>query len=429
MNGFIAFMEKHFIPYAAKIGGQRHLVAVRDGFIATMPLMILGSFAVLINNLPIPGYLDFMNNIFGEGKWQNFGGNIWNGTFAILALLIAFTVAYNLAKSYDKDALSSGVISVATFFTIGAIAPDDKGIPGVAGLGSVGLFLALIVAILSTEIFTRLSGNPKLIIKMPDGVPPAVSRSFAALFPSMITVSIFALITALFQAFGITNLVNEFYKLIQEPFMGLANSWGVALLLAFISAFLWFFGLHGANIIDPFMQTINAPAITANQEALKAGKELPYIVNKPFFDSFVNMGGTGATIGLIIAIFIVARKHKAYMTVSKLSAAPGVFNINEPMMFGLPIVLNPIMFIPYILTPMVLVTIAYFATKFGLVPAATIITPWTMPPVIGGALATQSVAGGILAAVNLIIAVLIYLPFAKMAQIQELRREKGEAEA
>ncbi len=429
MNGFIAFMEKHFIPYAAKIGGQRHLVAVRDGFIATMPLMILGSFAVLINNLPIPGYLDFMNNIFGEGKWQNFGGNIWNGTFAILALLIAFTVAYNLAKSYDKDALSSSVISVATFFTIGAIAPDDKGIPGVGGLGSIGLFLALIVAILSTEIFTRLSGNPKLIIKMPDGVPPAVSRSFAALFPSMITVSIFALITALFQAIGITNLVNEFYKLIQEPFMGLANSWGVALLLAFISAFLWFFGLHGANIIDPFMQTINAPAITANQEALKAGKELPYIVNKPFFDSFVNMGGTGATIGLIIAIFIVARKHKAYMTVSKLSAAPGVFNINEPMMFGLPIVLNPIMFIPYILTPMVLVTIAYFATKFGLVPAATIITPWTMPPVIGGALATQSVAGGILAAINLIIAVLIYLPFAKMAQIQELRREKGEAEA
>lgn len=334
MNGFIAFMEKYFIPYAAKIGGQRHLVAIRDGFITTMPLMILGSFAVLINNFPIPAYQKFMNNLFGEGTWQAFGGNVWNGTFAILALLIAFTVAYNLAKSYDKDPLSSAVVSVATFFTIGAIAPGADGIANTGGLGSTGLFLALIIAILSTEIFTRLSGSPKLIINMPDGVPPAVSRSFAALFPAMITVSIFGLITAFFQAAGVTNLVISFYELVQEPFMGLANSLPAALLLAFVSAFLWFFGLHGANIIDPFMQTINIPAIEANVKALEAGKELPYIVNKPFFDSFVNLGGTGATIGLIIAIFIVARKHKAYMTVSKLSAAPGIFNINEPMMFG-----------------------------------------------------------------------------------------------
>lgn len=376
MNGFIAFMEKYFIPYAAKIGGQRHLVAIRDGFITTMPLMILGSFAVLINNFPIPAYQKFMNNLFGEGTWQAFGGNVWNGTFAILALLIAFTVAYNLAKSYDKDPLSSAVVSVATFFTIGAIAPGADGVANTGGLGSTGLFLALIIAILSTEIFTRLSGSPKLIINMPDGVPPAVSRSFAAL------------------------------------------------LLAFVSAFLWFFGLHGANIIDPFMQTINIPAIEANVKALEAGKELPYIVNKPFFDSFVNLGGTGATIGLIIAIFIVARKHKAYMTVSKLSAAPGIFNINEPMMFGLPIVLNPIMFIPYILAPLVLVTVAYFATAIGWVPACTIVTPWTTPPIIGGALATQSIAGGVLAAVNLGLSILIFLPFAKIAQIQELRREK-----
>ncbi|HBJ8984650.1 TPA: PTS sugar transporter subunit IIC [Listeria monocytogenes] len=415
MNGFIAFMEKYFIPYAAKIGGQRHLVAIRDGFITTMPLMILGSFAVLINNFPIPAYQKFMNNLFGEGTWQAFGGNVWNGTFAILALLIAFTVAYNLAKSYDKDPLSSAVVSVATFFTIGAIAPGADGVANTGGLGSTGLFLALIIAILSTEIFTRLSGSPKLIINMPDGVPPAVSRSFAALFPAMITVSIFGLITAFFQAAGVTNLVISFYELVQEPFMGLANSLPAALLLAFVSAFLWFFGLHGANIIDPFMQTINIPAIEANVKALEAGKELPYIVN---------LGGTGATIGLIIAIFIVARKHKAYMTVSKLSAAPGIFNINEPMMFGLPIVLNPIMFIPYILAPLVLVTVAYFATAIGWVPACTIVTPWTTPPIIGGALATQSIAGGVLAAVNLGLSILIFLPFAKIAQIQELRREK-----
>ena len=420
MDKFIGFMEKHFIPIASKIGSQRHLVAIRDGFIVTMPLMILGSFGVLINNLPIPAYIDFMNGIFGEGTWQAFGNNLSAGTFSILGLLIAFTVAYNLAKSYNQDALGAGAISVASFFALGAMATGPDGLLTAAGLGSQGLFLALIVSIISTEIFRRLAGNPRLVINMPDGVPPAVSRSFAALFPAMITVSIFALFTAIFQAFGVTSIVLSFYELVQQPFMGLANSYPAALLLGFISAFLWFFGLHGANIIDPFMQTINVPAIEANARALEAGTDLPYIVNKPFFDSFVNIGGTGATLGLLIAIFLVARHHKAYMTV-----APGVFMINEPVMFGLPVVLNPILFIPYVLTPLVLVTTAYFATATGLVPASTVIAPWTTPPIIGGILSTQSIAGGILAAVNLILSVVIYLPFVKMAQIQETRRLKN----
>lgn len=425
MDKFIGFMEKHFIPIASKIGSQRHLVAIRDGFIVTMPLMILGSFGVLINNLPIPAYIDCMNGVFGEGTWQAFGNNLSAGTFSILGLLIAFTVAYNLAKSYNQDALGAGAISVASFFALGAMATGPDGLLTAAGLGSQGLFLALIVSIISTEIFRRLAGNPRLVINMPDGVPPAVSRSFAALFPAMITVSIFALFTAIFQAFGVTSIVLSFYELVQQPFMGLANSYPAALLLGFISAFLWFFGLHGANIIDPFMQTINVPAIEANARALEAGTDLPYIVNKPFFDSFVNIGGTGATLGLLIAIFLVARHHKAYMTVAKLSVAPGVFMINEPVMFGLPVVLNPILFIPYVLTPLVLVTTAYFATATGLVPASTVIAPWTTPPIIGGILSTQSIAGGILAAVNLILSVVIYLPFVKMAQIQETRRLKN----
>lgn len=417
MNGFIAFMEKYFIPYAAKIGGQRHLVAIRDGFITTMPLMILGSLGTLINSLPIQAYQDFMNNLFGEALWKSFGINIWNGTFAILALLTAFTVAYNLAKSYDKDALSSGVVSVSSFFAIG----------GLTGLSSSGLFLALIVSLISTELFTRLSGNQKLIIKMPDGVPPAVSRSFAALFPAMITISIFAFITTILFGLGVKDIVGEFYKLIQEPFMGLANTLPAALFLAFISSFLWFFGLHGANIIEPFMQTINADAIAKNVLAIKHGIDAPYIVNKPFFDSFVNLGGTGATIAIIISVFLFGRRHKQYVTVSGLASAPGIFNINEPLMFGLPIVLNPILFVPYILAPLVLVTIAYFATALGLVPAATIVTPWTTPPIIGGVLATQSWTGGVLAAVNIAVAVLIYAPFIKVAEIQEIRREKAAA--
>lgn len=413
MNAFIDFMEKHFIPVASKIGAQRHLVAIRDAFMVTMPLMILGSFGVLINNLPIPGFQEFMTNIFGGEAWKGFGGAVWNGTFGVLSVFIAFLVAYNLAHTYGKDAVATGVVSVATFFTLGA---------ALTGTNSSGLFVALIVGILVAEIFTRLVGNPKLIVKMPDGVPPAVARAFASLFPAMITISIFGLITAILAGFGIEDMFASFYELVQEPFMGLANSYPSALLIAFITPFLWFFGLHGANMIDPFMQTINAPAIEANANAIAKGLDAPYIVNKPFIDSFVNLGGTGVTLGLVIAIYLVGRKNKQLMVVNNLAAAPGLFNINEPLLFGFPIVLNPIMFIPFILAPMITVTIAYFATSTGLVPPATAIAPWVTPPIIGGALVTGSISGGILAAINLIISVVIYIPFIIMINIQEARK-------
>lgn len=299
MDKFVAFMEKHFIPVASKIGAQRHLVAIRDSFMVSMPLMILGALAVMINNLPIPGFQELMNSIFGGEAWKGFGTSAWNGTFAILSVLIAFLLAYHLANGYRKDGVSAGVISLGSFFALG----------GALGMSSNGLFIAIIVGIISTEIFVRLSGNEKLIIKMPDGVPPAVAKAFASLLPAMITISFFALVAAIFAAFGVADIVGAFYTLVQEPFMGLANSYPSALLLAFITPFLWFFGLHGANMVDPLMQTINAPAIEENVNAIAAGHSAPFIVNKPFFDSFVNLGGTGATLGLLLAIYLVGRRN------------------------------------------------------------------------------------------------------------------------
>lgn len=414
MDGFVKFMEAKFIPVASKIGAQRHLVAIRDAFMITMPLMILGALAVMINNLPIPFFQDFMNSLFKGEAWKGFGGSVWNGTFAILSVIIAFLLAYNLANSYKKDGISAGAVSLGSFFALG----------GANGMSSTGLFIAIIVGIISTELFIRLIGNEKLVIKMPDGVPPAVAKAFASLLPAMIVISLFGLIAAIFAGFGVPDIITAFYDAVQKPFMGMASTYPSALILAFIAPFLWFFGLHGANMLDPLMQTINAPAIEANVKAIEAGKVAPYIVNKPFFDSFVNLGGTGATIGLIIAIYLVGRRHKAFMVVNNLSVGPGFFNINEPMLFGLPIVLNPIMFIPFILVPIVLVTTAYFATSTGIVPAATFMPPWVTPPIIGGFLATQSIAGGVLATINLVLSVLIYMPFVKISVIQELKREK-----
>ena len=417
------FLEEKFVPVAARIGNQRHLIAVRDGFIAIMPLTIAGSLAVLVNNLPIDMYKNMMNAVFGEGNWTQWGGNVWGATFAMMSILLAFTIAYNLAKGYGKDSLAAGVMGLAAYMTFGTF-----GEGGLSGLttGTGGIFIAIIVSLLSSEIFCRLSGNSKLLIKMPDGVPPAVSKSFAALLPVIITISLFALVrTIISVTLEMPDVIGSFYAAVQEPFMGLTNTWTAGLILAFIPAFLWTLGVHGANIIDPFMQTINADAIAKNVAALQAGDAAPYIINKPFFDAFVNMGGSGTTIALIIAIFIFARKNTQYSTVGKLSAAPGLFNINEPLLFGLPIVLNPILFIPFILTPMVNVSIAFFVTKLGWVPVATVVAPWTIPPVLNGLLVTQHWSGAVLSLVLIVISVLVYLPFIAMAnRAAKLNEEK-----
>ncbi|MEX3744912.1 PTS sugar transporter subunit IIC [Lysinibacillus xylanilyticus] len=421
------FLEEKFVPVAARVGNQRHLVAIRDGFITIMPLTIVGSLAVLVNNLPIKFYQNALDAIWKHETWTQWGGNIWGATFGIISLLLAFTIAYNLAKSYDKDGLSAGVISFSTYLTFGTF--GEGGLTGLT-TGTGGIFITIIIALLSTELFCKLTGNPKLLIKMPNGVPPAVSKSFAALLPAIMTIGLFALVRTIISAgFDIPDIVGSFYSAIQEPFMGLTNSWIAALLLAFIPTFLWTLGVHGANIIEPFMQTINLPAIEANVKAVSSGEIAPYIVNKPFFDAFINMGGSGTTIALIIAIFIFARKNKQYNTVGKLSAAPGLFNINEPLLFGLPIVLNPVLFVPFILTPMVNVTIAYFATKWGFVPAAIVSPPWTTPPIINGFLATQSWQGAALSIVLIVVAVCIYLPFISMANRMAKQNELRAAEA
>ena len=286
MNKFFEWMEEHFIPIAAKIGSQRHLVAIRDGFATLTPLIMAGAFATLFNNLGFEFYQNFMNWLL-PANWKNFGGDIWNASFGLMSILVVFSISYHLARSYDKDGLSAGVVSVAASWMLYKTTED--GTLPLTFVGSQGLFVAIIVAIIATEIFVKLIGNPKLVIKMPDGVPPAVAKAFASLLPAMITISAFALVAAIFAAFGVDDIVGSFYTVVQEPFMGLANSYPSALLLAFITPFLWFFGLHGANMVDPLMQTINAPAIEANVNAIAAGHSAPFIVNKPFFDSFVNL--------------------------------------------------------------------------------------------------------------------------------------------
>ncbi|MFD1452269.1 MULTISPECIES: PTS sugar transporter subunit IIC [Oceanobacillus] len=423
------FMQK-FIEIAGRIGSQRHLVAIRDGFVATMPLIIIGSLAVLINNFPAFGsfsIVDILNNIFGEGNWQTVGGSIWNATFAVIGLLISFTIAYNLAKSYEVDGLSAGLISIASYIMLVPVT-EDFGL-NMNWLGTQGLFVAIIVALIVTELF-RLLIQANITIKMPEGVPEGVTRSFAALIPAMIILAFVGLFQAIVSAFVEISVFEVIFNLIQEPLQGLGNTLPAALVVAFLNHLLWFFGLHGTNIIGSVIEPVYLPLIEQNANLFQQGMsafDVPNVVTKPFLDSFVFMGGSGTTLALLIAIFIVIRREKnhPYREVAKLSAPAGIFNINEPVIFGLPIVLNPVFLIPFIIVPVTLTIISYFALSWGLVPKTVAIVPWNIPPILSGYLVTGgSVKGIILQLVNLTVAILLYVPFV-MAGVRAMKEKMG----
>jgi PTS system cellobiose-specific IIC component len=413
MKGLLQWFEEHFVPFAAKVGSQKHLVAIRDGFIAIMPLIIAGSFAVLINVFPIEAWTKFLDTTVG-GYIRSTNGNIWTGSFMIMSYLVAFTIPYAFAKNKGSNELATGLLGLATFIILmPGMGPDGGwGLPN-AWAGTSSLFVAIFNGLFVAELFTRLFGNDKLVIKLPEGVPPAVARSFAALLPSLITIVAVSVIKVIWvEAFDVQNIMELVMNTVQKPLMGLANTLPGALTVAFFNHFLWFFGLHGSNILEPLMQSLYLPALVEN--AAGTGS---FIVTKPFFDAFVYMGGSGTTIALLAAIFFASKRRKDLRDIAKLGLAPGLFNINEPVIFGMPIVLSPVFFIPFIITPVILTIVAYVATATGIVPLTTVMVPWTTPPVLGGYLATGgSFAGGFLAVVNLAIAFVIYLPFVIIAE-------------
>lgn len=425
MKKFMDWMEAHFIPVAAKIGAQRHLVAIRDGFVTIMPLIMAGAFAVLINNLGWEPYQNFMNSIL-PANWKDFGGAIWNVSFGFMSILVVCTISFHLAKSYDKDGVTAAVVSLASFMMLYpqvALGGDAGSAYSTDAMGAKGLFVAIIVALIATEIFVKLIGNPKLVVKMPDGVPPAVARSFAALIPSILVLIIAAAAKFILQAVGISNVFDSVYNAIQSPLQGVVGSFWGMIVLILIQQLLWFFGLHGSNILAPVINAVLLPLLEMNMLAAKSGQAAQYIFNSQFLDSYVNLGGSGTTIALIIAIYIAGRRSKQQMMITKLSTAPGLFNINEPMIYGMPLVLNPIYFVPFVLAPLASASIAYFLTSIGFVPKVAYMATWTTPPIIGAAISTNSIMGAVTALICLVVSICIYLPFVIMATKQELDSE------
>jgi len=268
----------------------------------------------------------------------------------------------------------------------------------------------LIFGLISTIIFCKLM-QKNIIIRMPESVPPAVAKAFAAIIPATSALYIVGIINFLFVEFVGMSVFNWVSETIQAPLLDLSQGFGAVILLVFLVHLLWFFGLHGINILAPIFQTLYGTAMNENINAFQTGAEIPFLWTAGSFEAFVWPSGAGVTMMFIVATLIMSKRAEN-KTVAKLALAPGVFNINEPVMFGMPIVLNPLYMIPFILAPLVTTSIAYFATVMGLVNPVVVNVLWVMPAGISGFLAT----GGdwraiILTLINLVAAFVIWAPF------------------
>ncbi len=347
-----------------------------------------------------------------------------------MALYATFGIGASLAKSYNLDQVSGGILATIAFLlTLVPVAiPEEAskaaGVSGfvlpMANLGGAGMFVGIVTSIIAVEIY-RVTDKSKFKITMPDNVPPAVARSFESLTPTLIVMLLIGSITY-YLGFDWHTFVGN----LVGPLVQAADSLLSVLLLVFLTTFFWFFGIHGASIVGSLARPLWLQLLEENTTAKAAGEALPRIAAEPFYQWFIWIGGAGATIGL--AILLAFRAKSEYGSkLGKAILAPSIFNINEPVIFGVPIVLNPILMIPFIFAPMVLATIAWFATKLGLVSEVVFTAPWTLPGPIGAFMATGGDwRAAVLNIVLILVAILIYYPFFVAYDKNELAKEQGK---
>lgn len=426
MKNVNGFLEEKLLPVAAKLGNNKILISIRDGITLSMPLIIIGSLFLVIASFPIEAWTNWLTEIGVDGY-------LWKGvdsSFGLMGLIASFGIANSLARQYKVDGVSAGIISLSSFIVVTPF--GEGGIP-VGFMGSKGLFVAMVLGIVSALIFQWFI-NHNIRIKLPDAVPPAVASSFSALIPGAVIITLWLVVFGILDKTGIGNIHDLLGKVLGGPLGLLGNNiFGTVIAVLLNSAF-WFVGIHGGNVVGSIMNPIWLMNSDANRLVFQADKfaELPHIVTAQFMDNFVFMGGGGATIGLVIVIAIMARRRKASQitkTMAPLTLTPGLFNINEPAMFGLPVVMNISLLVPFILAPVANAIICYFAMSTGIVAKTTgIAVSWTMPPIISGFLTTGGhMSGAILQIVCILVDIAIYWGFYRTVEKQNLALESAES--
>lgn len=426
MEKFLKWLEKKFMPPMTKLSEQRHLKAVRDGVISTLPLIIVGSFFIIIAQPPIESLAEMVSPYVADIMIP------FRITVGLMSIYAAYGMGYSLARSYKLDGVSGGVLSLATFLMLNVplnvdeILAEAGGDPigfvlPMANLGGAGMFTAILSMILAVEVL-RFMKNKKITIRMPEQVPDSVARSFESLFPAAFLITM-TWIVRVMLGFDI----NAFIMGIFQPLIDISgnNYFGVIIPVLLITL-LWSAGIHGMSVIGSVLRPAWLVMLDANIEAAGSGQSmnnLPYIAPEPFYQWLIWIGGAGATIAL--SILFLTSKSTYLKQVGKFTIIPSIFNINEPLIFGAPIVMNPILAIPFIVAPLVMTTVSYFAVSIGLVNGFTVLAPWTLPAPIGAWMATGGSLGAVLLVlINIAIALLIYYPFFKMYEKKMVAEEQ-----
>ena len=430
-------MDK-FLNVATKIASNRYLSAIKDAFIMILPLTMASSFAVLIDNVLLATNLPWMlgnpdywgpDFIAGVNNFKYIFNSISSGTLNIISFLVVGGLAYILSRTHKttvKNPYANALIIFGVFFSMLPYGPLLEASPISSVSGATNLFTALIVGILFTELLLWLQSIEAIRIKLPEQVPPAVADAFSSMIPAIILFIISGTIALFFkvvQPLGHEHFSAFVAAVFQAPFLALAQTniggWGIMFIFAFFANFLWIFGLHGTNVLAGF----SAPTIgvlQTNNTALFDQFGDAYANNLSVFTSgfytvYAVPGGGGGTLALLVDIFFFSKRDD-YKAIAKLATLPGVFQINEPVTFGLPVVLNPILAIPFVLVPMVSIILPGILTTIGWLPKVVIGVPWVTPPILNAFLATGgSFKAALIAIINFGIGVAIYIPFVLLA--------------
>lgn len=413
MKKLTDWLEKKVYPIAMFFEQNKYLSSIQYGIMLTIPLLLLGAFACIISDFPWQPYQDFMIHLFGKEAWASWNWSVLNpATFGLIGFVTLIGTSYELCRKNNVSMMPGVIVSLMSYFLL--IALDENSMLSMNEFGSSALFLAIIVSIVSCEIYAFCL-KKNLVIKMPGNIPKFVEEQFTALIPTLISGALFITVRFIIQTTPFETAYNLIYGLLQAPLTGLGTSFVGTMVITFLNSFLWFFGLHGTNVVSAVMTPLWYAARDANLLVYQADALAlrPYIVTNDFANMIIFLGGTGLTIPLAVEM-IFCCKSKRIRTIGKGGLLPGIFNVNEPIIFGLPLVMNPVMVIPFVLVPIVCTALAYFAMSFGIVPLPTgVAVPWTMPFFLGGWLMCGDIRGGLLQIVILIIAGIIYYPFIK----------------
>ena len=449
MEKFNELANRTLVPIANKLGNQRHLAAIRDGMVVAIPLSILGGVCLIISTPPfkpdtLPNWGFISDLLLGWYNWAQANKAMlqlpYNMTMALMGLFVAFAIAYHLAKRYKMPTLNTAIVSTAVFLIV--TSPAVSAVPtsaisegsnmtdllGMAGnyipmtfLDAKGIFTAIIVAIGCVEIMHFMLAK-NIRFKMPEGVPPAISSSFDAIMPLFVCVITFYAISLFIQNVSGELLPSMIMTLLAPAISGLDSLLGICLITIIAQTF-WFFGLHGASITQPIRLPFMQMYLVANITAFTAGEPIAHFFTQPFWSYVITLGGGGATLGL--CILLLRSKSVELKTLGKLSIGPAIFNINEPIIFGLPMVLNPLMMIPFIFVPVINSIIAYACMAFQIVGKGVIETPWTTPAPLGAALGCMDFRAAIMVIGLIVLDMCLYYPFFKLLEKQKLNEESG----